>query len=71
MDVVLPEVAPLEADLSYREHPTKILDQKDHVTRRKMVKFFKIQWCNRSKEEETWEREDFLHSHHPDFVLPC
>jgi hypothetical protein len=43
MDVVLPEVAPLEADLSYPEHPTKILDQKDRVTRRKMIKFFKIQ----------------------------
>jgi hypothetical protein len=27
VDVVLPEVAPLEADLSYPEHPTKILDQ--------------------------------------------
>jgi hypothetical protein len=26
VDVVLPEVAPLEADLSYPEHPTKILD---------------------------------------------
>jgi hypothetical protein len=26
MDVVLPEVAPLEADLSYREHPIKVLD---------------------------------------------
>jgi hypothetical protein len=26
MDVVLPEVAPLEADLSYPEHPIKVLD---------------------------------------------
>jgi hypothetical protein len=42
VDVVLPEVTPLEADLSYPEHPTKILDQKDRVTRRKMIKFFKI-----------------------------
>jgi hypothetical protein len=71
MDVVLPEVAPLEVDLSYHEHPTKILDQKDHITRRKTVKFFKIQWRNHSEEEATWESEDFLRSHHPDFVLPC
>jgi hypothetical protein len=71
MDVVLPEVAPLEVDLSYHEHPTKILDQKNHVTRRKTVKFFKIQWRNHSEEEATWESEDFLCSHHPDFVLPC
>jgi hypothetical protein len=39
VDVVLPEVTPLEADLSYPEHPIKILDQKDRVTRRKTIKF--------------------------------
>jgi hypothetical protein len=32
MDVVLPKVAPLEADLTYPEHLVKILDQKDCVT---------------------------------------
>jgi hypothetical protein len=69
VDVVLPEVTPLEAYLSYLEHPIKILDQKDRVTRRKTIKFFKIQWSNCS-EEATWESEDFLHSRHPDFVLP-
>jgi hypothetical protein len=42
MDIVLPEVTPLEADLSYPEHPIKVLDQKDCVTRRKIIKFFKI-----------------------------
>jgi hypothetical protein len=70
VDVVLPKVTPLEADLSYPEHLIKVLDQKDRVTRRKTLKFFKIQWSNHSKEEATWESEDFLHSHHPDFVLP-
>jgi hypothetical protein len=29
VDVVLPEVAPLETDLTYAEHPIKILDQKE------------------------------------------
>jgi hypothetical protein len=71
VDVVLPEVALLKADLSYLEHPTKILDQKDRVTRRKTIKFFKIQWSNHSEEEATWESEDFLRSRHLDFVLPC
>jgi hypothetical protein len=71
VDVVLPEVTPLEADLSYLKHPIKILDQKDRVTRRKTIKFFKIQWSNHSKKEATWESDDFLRSHHPDFVLPC
>jgi hypothetical protein len=53
VDVVLPEVAPLEADLSYPEHPTEILDQKDRVTRHKTIKFFKVQWSNHSEEEAT------------------
>jgi hypothetical protein len=70
MDVVLPEVTPLEVDLSYPEHPIKVLDQKDSVMRWKTIKFFKIQWSNHSKEEATWESEDFLYSRHPDFVLP-
>jgi hypothetical protein len=43
MDVVLLEVAPLESDLTYPEHLIQILDQKSRVTRRKMIKFYKIQ----------------------------
>jgi hypothetical protein len=70
VDVVLPEVAPLEADLTYPEHPVKILDQKDRVTWRKTNKFFKIQWSNHIEEEDTWESEKFLQLCHPDFALP-
>jgi hypothetical protein len=70
VDVLLPEVTPLKADLSYLEHLIKVLDQKDRVTRRKTIKFFKIQWSNHAEEETTWEKEDFLHSSHPDFMLP-
>jgi hypothetical protein len=51
VDVVLPEVTPLKADLSYPEHPIKVLDQNDRVTRSKMIKFFKIQWSNHTEEE--------------------
>jgi hypothetical protein len=43
VEVVLLEVTPLEADLLYPEHPIKVLDQKGCVTRRKTIKFFKIQ----------------------------
>jgi hypothetical protein len=70
MDVVLPDMAQLKADLTYPEHPVKILDQKDHVTRCKTIKFFKVQWSNHTKEEATWESEEFLRSHHPNFALP-
>jgi hypothetical protein len=70
VDVVLPEVTPLETNLSYSEHPIRVLDQKDCVKRHKTIKFFKIQWSNHTEKEGTWEREDFLCSRHPDFVLP-
>jgi hypothetical protein len=70
VDIVLTEVAPLESDLTYPEHPIKILDPKSCVTRRKMIKFFKIQWSNHTAEEAIWESEDFLRSHHLDFELP-
>jgi hypothetical protein len=69
VDVVLPEVSPLEVDLTYPEHPVKILDQKDRVTWHKTIKFFKVQWSNHTEEEATWESEDFLRSLHPDFTL--
>jgi hypothetical protein len=70
VDVVLPEVAPLETDLIYLEHPIKILDQESRVTRHKTIKFYKVQWSNHTVGEATWESEDFLHSRHPDFELP-
>jgi hypothetical protein len=50
VDVVLPEVAPLNTDLTYPKCPIKILDQKSRVTRCKMIKFYKIQWINHTEE---------------------
>jgi hypothetical protein len=70
VDVILLEVAPLELDLTYPEHPIKILDQKSRVTRWKMIKFYKIQWSNHTVEELIWESEDFLRSRHLEFELP-
>jgi hypothetical protein len=70
VDVVLPDMTPIKADLTYPEHPVKILDQKDRVTWHKAIKFFKVQWSNHTEEEATWESEEFLHSCHPDCVLP-
>jgi hypothetical protein len=70
MDIVLPNMAPLEVDLTYHEHPIKILDQKDHVTLCKAIMFFNVQWSNHTEEEATWESEEFLCSRHPDYTLP-
>jgi hypothetical protein len=67
VDVVLPDVTSLEADLTYPEHPIKILDQKDCIMRCKMLKFFKVQWSNHTKDEVNWESE--LHCiHSPDLL---
>jgi hypothetical protein len=70
VDVVLPEVAPFDTDLTYPERLIKILDQKSRVTRRKTIKFYKIQWSDHKEGEATWESEDLLRSCHPDFELP-
>jgi hypothetical protein len=70
MDIMLSEVTPLESDLSYPEHPIKVVYQKCRVTRRKIIKFFKIQWSNHSEEEATWESEDFLRSRYSYFMSP-
>jgi hypothetical protein len=49
----------LEPDLTYSEHPIRVLDQKDRITRRKTLKFYKIQWKQHSEDESTWETQDF------------
>ncbi|WVZ89368.1 hypothetical protein U9M48_035786 [Paspalum notatum var. saurae] len=48
----------IEPDLTYEEHPIKILDQKQRATRRKAINFYKVQWSNHSEEEATWEQEE-------------
>jgi hypothetical protein len=50
----------IESDLSYTEHPIKILDTKERSTRRETVRMFKIQWNNHTKEEATLETESYL-----------
>jgi hypothetical protein len=49
----------LEPDLTYLEHPIQVLDQKDRITRRKTLKFYKIQRNQHSEDEATWETQDF------------
>ena len=47
----------LEPDLTYSEYLIRVLDR---VTRRRTIKFYKIQWNQHSEEEATWESEDYL-----------
>nr|CAB3503810.1 unnamed protein product [Digitaria exilis] len=52
-EVVEQEELSVEPDLSYDEHPVKILDEKERQTRRKGVKMYKIQWSHHSEDEAT------------------
>jgi hypothetical protein len=67
-DVVVKDTIPLEPDLTYKTHSIKVLDQQDRVTRNKTTRFYKIQWNDHSKDEATWEHEDFLRSNYPEFL---
>jgi hypothetical protein len=67
-DVIVKDTIPLEPDLSYKTYPIKILDQQDRVTCNKTTRFYKVQWNDHSKDEATWEHEDFLRSNYPEFL---
>ncbi|WVZ58210.1 LOW QUALITY PROTEIN: hypothetical protein U9M48_008498 [Paspalum notatum var. saurae] len=57
------EQAPLEGleeDLTYTEHPVKILDTSERITRNKRIKMCRVQWSHHTEAETTWEREDEL-----------
>ncbi|WVZ51781.1 LOW QUALITY PROTEIN: hypothetical protein U9M48_002892 [Paspalum notatum var. saurae] len=59
------EQAPLEGlevqkDLTYTEHPVKILHTSERNTRNKRIKMCRVQWSHHTEAEATWEREDEL-----------
>ena len=59
------EVLELQQDLSYKEHPVRILNQAERRTRQKAIKFLKLQWSHHSEDEATWKREDRLRDEYP------
>jgi hypothetical protein len=61
----------LEPALAYSEHPIQTLDQKDGITRRRTLKFYKIQWNQHTKDEATWETQDFLEKNFLGFLASC
>ena len=58
------EYIDVQPDLTYREHPIKILEESERRTRQKTIKFFRVQWSNHTESEATWEREDVLRTKH-------
>jgi hypothetical protein len=61
----------LEPDLTYSEHPIRILDQKDMITQKRTLKFYKVQWNQHTEDEATWETQDFLEKNFPRFLASC
>jgi hypothetical protein len=59
-------------DLTYKEHPVKILDTSERATRSKVIGMCKVQWSHHSEDEATCEREDVLKEEFPQlfFNLP-
>ena len=56
----------VQEDLTYTEHPVKILETSEKVTRNKRIKMCIVQWSHHSEAEATWEREDELKKTYPD-----
>ncbi|WVZ63590.1 hypothetical protein U9M48_013213 [Paspalum notatum var. saurae] len=64
------EQAPLEGldvqeDLTYTEHPVKILETSERVTRNRRVKMCRVQLEHHTEDEATWEREEELRATYP------
>jgi len=67
------EQAPLEdlnvqEDLTYTEHPVKILETSERITRNKRIKMCKVQWSHHTEKEATWEREDEMREAYPNLL---
>jgi hypothetical protein len=52
-------------DLTYKEHPVRILDTSERATCSKVIRICKVQWSHHSEDESTWEREDELKEEFP------
>jgi hypothetical protein len=46
----------LNHDLTYLERPISILEEDVHLTRRRKIKMYKVQWSNHTEDAATWER---------------
>ncbi|WVZ75795.1 hypothetical protein U9M48_023826 [Paspalum notatum var. saurae] len=65
------EQAPLEGldvqeDLTYTEHPMKILETSERVTRNKRIKMCRVHWKYHTEDEATWERQEELRVAYPE-----
>jgi hypothetical protein len=66
-EIIDPQTIEIEYDLTYIEHPIRVLDTKERSTRRETIRMFKIQWNHHTEEEATWETESYLQHNFPGF----
>ncbi|WVZ76286.1 hypothetical protein U9M48_024273 [Paspalum notatum var. saurae] len=55
----------VQEDLTYTEHPVKILDTSERNIINKRIKMCRVQWSHHIEAEVTWEREDELKAAYP------
>ena len=55
----------VDMDETFEEGPVCILDSRDQVLRRKIVRLVRVLWRHYGVEESTWEREDTMRATYP------
>jgi hypothetical protein len=70
-EVLIEPEMEIELDLSYKEHPVKILDHKDRSTRKKAIKMYEVQCSNHTEHEATVETEDYLIKNYLELLPKC
>jgi len=57
----------LQLDISYEEKRVQVLDDKERVTRGRVIKLYRVLWNHQSEQDATWDREDYLQVTYPSF----
>ena len=60
------EEVELQADLTYVERPSKILEENWKRLRNRAIKYCKVQWKHHPVREATWEKEEDLRKSYPE-----
>ena len=55
----------VDTDGTFKEEPVCILDSRDRVLRRKIVRLVRVLWRHYGVEESTWEHEDTMRATYP------
>jgi hypothetical protein len=55
----------VQANMTYEETSTRILDRREQVLRNKTISLVKVLWSNHSVEEASWELEESMREKYP------